>query len=183
MSRLNHAVRSEELNQRFGPAHPVATVKNRPEVTEHAADFISRSPFVIIATADKDGRCDASPKGGQRSMVTVVDPKTLLIPDYKGNNLFYGIRNILENPHVGLLFMMPGESWTLRIGGQAQIVDDEDSLRAMKQDFSGKAPQLAIKVLVEECYFHCPRAFSRSGLWDTENHQSFDNLPPMGQCN
>ena len=174
-TETTHAVCSEELNERFGPVNPKAVGKVQPRITEKAAAFIGQAPFMVLATAGADGTCDASPKGGEPGFVAVADDNTLLIPDFKGNNLFFGVRNILENPHVGLIFMIPGEGWTLRVAGRAQVVDDQPSLTALMGDsFLGEAPRAAIKVTVEECYFHCPKAFKRSDLWNPEKHGTFD---------
>lgn len=177
---VQHAICAEQLNERFGPVSPRAAVKVQPAVDEYAARYIARAPFLVLSTASADGRCDASPKGGRPGFVLLVDERTLLIPDYKGNALFFGLRNILENPQVGLLFMIPGVDWTLRIGGQARLVDDD----AMRQRFQQAAPtdrlvQLAIEVTVEECYFHCPKAYLASGLWEGLPKEKFDDLPPL----
>jgi len=154
-----HAVAAEELNERFGPVSPRAAVKVRDVVHEWAQRFIARSPFMVLATASADGACDASPKGGRPGFVLVVDEKTLLIPDYKGNALFFGLRNIIENPQVGLLFLVPGVEWTLRVGGRARIVDDPELLDRFRQVVpDDRTVQLGIEVKVEEVYFHCPKS-------------------------
>jgi predicted pyridoxine 5'-phosphate oxidase superfamily flavin-nucleotide-binding protein len=133
----------------------------------------------VIATASASGACDASPKGGRPGFVLVADPKTLYIPDYKGNALFFGMRNILENPHVGLLFMIPGVDWTFRVGGRARIVDDPPLLERLCQgDPSNRAINVAIEVTVEEAYFHCPKAYRAAKLWDGLPKEKFDDLPP-----
>src|SRR5438552_11746829 len=106
---IEHALCEEELNERFGPPAAEVTNKVQPRLTEWMTGFIQRSPFMVIATSTSTGACDVSPKGGGAGFVAVVDEKTLLIPDYKGNNLFFGHRNIMDNPQVGLLFMVPGE--------------------------------------------------------------------------
>ena len=178
VTESTHAVCGEELNERFGPVNSKAVGKVQHRITEQAVAFIAQAPFMVLATAGADGTCDASPKGGEPGFVMVADDNTLLIPDYKGNNLFFGVRNILENPHVGLLFMIPGEGWTLRVGGQARFVDDQPTLTALSGDsFLGESPRAAIKVTVEECYFHCPKAFKRTDLWNPEKHSHFDTRP------
>jgi len=111
--------------------------------------------------------------------VQVADPKTLVIPDYKGNALFFWMRNILANPRVGMLFMITGVEWTLRVGGRARILDDPETLARFDQASpAGRGLQLAIEVTVEECYFHCPKAFVSSQLWEGLPHQSVE-LPPL----
>ena len=178
VAELTHAVCADELNERFGPVSPRAATKVKTEIDEWAASFVAETPFMILSTASADGACDASPKGGRPGFVVVKDSRTVLVPDYKGNALFFGLRNILENPQVGLLFMIPGVEWTLRLGGHARIVDDEETLERFRQTApSARSVQLAIEVQVDECYFHCPKAFGASKLWDGIERRKFD-LPP-----
>jgi hypothetical protein len=175
-----HALTAEELSARFGPASPKAAIKKRAEIDRHAARFIAQAPFLVMATASADGACDASPKGGPPGFVLVADPTTLLIPDYPGNRLFDGLRNLMENPRLGLLFMIPGENWTLRVNGRARIRDDAEALeRLHEHNPKGKAPQLAIEVTVEECFFHCPKSFVAADLWNADKHRRFDDLPEL----
>ena len=156
---VNHAICESELNERFGQPRPPHVVnKVKPRLDEWMTEFIGLSPFMVLATANVNGACDASPKGGPPGFVRVLDPETLLVPDYAGNNLFFGHRNILENPRVALLFFLPGEGWTVRVTGQAQLVNDAESER------------LAIKVTIEECFSHCPKALARSDLWNPAKH-------------
>jgi len=136
-------------------------------------EFIHRSPFIVLATSNSNGVCDVSPKGGSPGFVVVADDQTLLIPDYGGNNLFHGHHNLFENPQVGLLFVLPGEGWTVRVRGAAQLVDDESSMATLGTATNGERPRLGIKVLVEECFCHCPKAFVRSDLWNPEKHSHF----------
>ncbi|MBI3968208.1 MAG: pyridoxamine 5'-phosphate oxidase family protein [Chloroflexi bacterium] len=174
-----HAVSTEDLNERFGLTSPKARIKKRAEVDEHGARFIGQSPFCVMATASA-GACDASPKGGNPGFVLVAAPKTLLIPDYPGNRLFDGMRNLLENPRLGLLFMIPGENWTFRVNGAARIRDDAETLERLRDhDPKGKAPLLAIELTVEECFFHCPKSYVAADLWNPDKHQQFDDLPAM----
>ncbi len=177
-TELTHAVCADELNDRFGTPSPRAVGKVQPQVDDYSAAFIARSPFCVLATASAEGACDASPKGGEPGFVRVADPQTLLIPDYKGNSLFFGMRNLLENPHVGLIFLIPGENWTLRVGGRAQIVDDEETLALLPGAKSATRPQLAIKVTVEECFLHCPKAFNNADLWNPEKYGRYEDFPP-----
>lgn len=178
VAELTHAVCADDLNERFGPASPTAVRKVKAEVDEWAASFVAEAPFMILSTASADGACDASPKGGRPGFVIVKDSQTVLIPDYKGNSLFFGLRNILENPQVGMLFMIPGVEWTLRIGGHARIIDDAETLERFRQAApSARSAQIAIEVTVDECFFHCPKAFGASKLWDGIERRKFD-LPP-----
>src|SRR5262249_23867760 len=122
-----------------------------------------RSPFVIMSTADAQGNQDASPKGDGPGFVAVEDDHTLVIPDRKGNQLVFGLQNLLENPHIGLIFLIPGTGETLRINGTAEITRDPAVLERLAA--RGKVAQLAIRVRVRECFFHCAKAFLRAQLW------------------
>lgn len=153
-----------ELHARFGVPDELTVKHKLPYIDEAAARFIAQCPFVIVATADAQGRCDASPKGAPPGFIEVADECTVYLPDRSGNKMFQSITNILENPHIGLLFIIPGEEWTMRINGRARIVDDPSVLERLSA--RGRPAQLAIEVQVEECYFHCPRAFKRAEVWN-----------------
>ncbi|MBO6655812.1 MAG: pyridoxamine 5'-phosphate oxidase family protein [Pseudomonadales bacterium] len=132
-------------------------------VDEFAREFIEKAPFLILSTSDAEGNCDASPKGDAPGFVEIVDDKTILIPDRPGNKLAYGHENVLANPHVGLLFMIPGTTETLRINGRAEL----DASEPLREQLAarGKPATLVIRVTVDQCFFHCSKAFLRSGLW------------------
>jgi PPOX class probable FMN-dependent enzyme len=153
----------EELRNIIGDEIPGLEDKNIDHLDEYAVAYIERSPFLILSTADENGRCDASPKGDAPGFVQVLDKNTLVIPDRPGNRLAYGHRNILANPGVGLIFCIPGTSETLRINGRAELDATESQLKGLAA--RGKPAVLAIRVSVEECFFHCGKAFIRSGLW------------------
>jgi hypothetical protein len=155
-----------ELRGVIGEEIPGLSEKNVDHLDEFGLAFIAACPFVVISTADLKGRVDTSPKGDAPGFVSAVDDKTLLIPDRPGNKLAYGHQNIIENPQVGLLFIIPGTSETLRINGTARLRKDSELLRSMSA--RGKAALLAIEVTIEECFFHCGKAFIRSGLWKPE---------------
>ncbi|MFT6017193.1 MAG: PPOX class probable FMN-dependent enzyme [Candidatus Azotimanducaceae bacterium] len=152
-----------QLRDVVGEEIPGLEDKNIDYLDDFALDFIAHSPFLVLSTSDAQGRCDASPKGDEPGFVQVIDNKTLLVPDRPGNKLAYGHRNILENPHVGLLFCIPGTSETLRINGIAELSADAGILAELAA--RGKPAILAIRITVEECFFHCGKAFIRSGLW------------------
>lgn len=162
----------EDLRTRFGEAVEIAVKHRLAIIDEAAAQFIAQCPFLIIATSNAEGRCDASPKGDPPGFVEVADEHTLYIPDRAGNKIFRGIRNILENPQIGLLFLIPGEEWTLRINGHAKIVDEPATLARLSA--RGNPAQLAIEVKVEECGFHCPRSFKRAEVWNPERFRQYD---------
>jgi PPOX class probable FMN-dependent enzyme len=130
---------------------------------EEARAYIARSPFLVLSSADRNGNVDASPKGDEPGFVLVEDDRTIVIPDRPGNKLAYGLTNVLENPHVGVLFMIPGTTETLRINGSAELRSDPELLERLAA--RGKPAVLAIRVTVEECFFHCSKAFLRSNLW------------------
>jgi uncharacterized protein len=145
----------------------------------HCKSLIARSPFVLIATSNKAGRCDVSPKGDPPGFVQVLSDKHLAIPDRPGNARLDSIENILENPHVGLLFVIPGTKETLRINGKAVITKDETILE--KATVDGKRPTLAVGVEVEEAFIHCAKAFIRSNLWKSETWPNLNDLPSFAK--
>lgn len=156
----------EELRGVVGESRPGLEEKNMDHMDEFAAQFIARSPFIVMSTSDADGRLDASPKGDEPGFVELVDAKTLLIPDRPGNKLAYGHQNILVNPRIGLLFMIPKTQETLRVNGRAELRRDEALLKQLAA--RGKPAILAIKVMVEECFFHCGKSTIRSKLWSPD---------------
>lgn len=162
----------EDLCERFGAPDDLTVKHKLPYIDEAAARFIAQCSFVIVATADAQGRCDASPKGDPPGFLHIADERTLYLPDRPGNKMFQGISNIIENPHIGLLCLIPGEEWTMRINGRARIVDDPQVLEQLSA--RGRPAQLAIEVTVEECYFHCPRSFKRAELWNPERFRHYE---------
>jgi PPOX class probable FMN-dependent enzyme len=153
----------EELRAVVGEPPPGLEAKVEDHLNDFALQFIEKCPFLVLSTSDKSGRVDASPKGDAPGFLSVVDEKTLLIPDRPGNRLAYGHLNVLENPEVGLLLVIPNTSETLRINGKAELTADPEVLESLAA--RGKPAVLAIRVTVEECFFHCGKAFIRSGLW------------------
>ncbi|HET6615484.1 MAG TPA: MSMEG_1061 family FMN-dependent PPOX-type flavoprotein [Dehalococcoidia bacterium] len=160
------------------PGEP-ALRKEISYLDEHCRELIARSPFLLLGTSNARGQCDVSPKGDVPGFVTVLDDQTLIIPDRPGNHRADSLRNIIENPHVGLLFIIPGVEWTLRINGGATIARDA-SMRDLCA-VQGKAPELVIGVRVEEAYLHCPKCFIRSGLWDDATWMAADEQPNFAQ--
>jgi uncharacterized protein len=146
---------------------------------EHCKSLIALSPFILIATSNKQGRCDVSPKGDPPGFVQVLSDKHLAIPDRPGNARLDSIENILENPHIGLLFVIPGTKETLRINGKAMIIQDDEVLNRAVVD--GKRPTLAIGVEVQEAFIHCAKAFIRSNLWKSETWPSLEGLPSFAK--
>ena len=160
------------FNDQFGAMSPRAKDKVKGEMSEFVQAFIAASPFVVMATADPDGGCDASPKGGKPGFVKVLDSSRLLLPDVAGNRLFQSYQNMDNNPHVGLLFMIPGLNDTVRVNGTVTIVDREELERQKVElslywtDDNSKHLQ-GIIINVKESYTHCPRAYNFANLWDT----------------
>jgi uncharacterized protein len=150
----------------IGEAHRSTMVKVSDALDPMSIDFVGRAPFLVLATASRDGETDASPKGDQPGFVVVEDPRTLLIPDRKGNRMILSLQNILENPKIALLFMVPGTDETLRVQGSATLTSDPATLARLTA--RGQPALLAIRLQVETCFFHCAKAFRRSRLWHPE---------------
>ena len=168
-----------ELRALMGEPSELALRKDIGRLDEHCRNFIARSPFVMVATSDRSGRCDVSPKGDAPGFVQVLDDRHLVIPDRPGNKRFDGVQNLLGNPHLGLIFFVPGREETLRINGRAWITKDPELLaRCVAQD---KTPQLAIGVEVEQCFLHCAKAFLRSKLWRHDEWPAPDALASMAE--
>ena len=141
--------------------------------------FIERSPFLCLATSAQDGTCDVSPRGDPAGFVRILDEQRLLIPERPGNKLADSLRNILANPNVGLLFVIPGVGDTLRVNGRAAIVDDAELLAASVVE--GKTPKLGLLIEIDEVFTHCSKAFLRSQLWNPELHIDRSELPSSGE--
>jgi len=151
------------LRTMLGEPSQIAQAKVWTAIEPAAQAFIARAPFAVMATADADGNVDVSPKGDHPGFVAVEDERTLLVPDRKGNRLVFGLQNILVNPRVGLLFMIPGTNETLRVNGRAELTRDPAVCARLVA--RGQPALLAIRVAVDECFFHCSKAFVRASLW------------------
>jgi uncharacterized protein len=158
-----------QLQALLGEPNPMTPKKLQSALDQAAIDYIRRSPFLVLATADAQGNADASPKGDGPGFVAVEDQHTLLIPERKGNRLMFSLRNILANPQVGMIFLVPGTDETFRVNGIAELSDDPDLL--VRLSARGAPALLAIRVIVRECFFHCAKAFIRSQLWKPETWQ------------
>jgi uncharacterized protein len=165
------------LRTLFPATHTLAALKCLPTLDRHAEDFIRRSPFLCIGTQDANGKADVSPRGDPAGFVQVLDDRTLAIPDRPGNNRLDTLSNVLVNPNVGLLFMVPGFDDTLRVNGTASLTTDPDVLARMA--VNDRTPTLAIVVTVQEVFLHCAKAFRRSRLWDPDSRQNRKEMPTL----
>lgn len=161
----------------FPPTHELAAKKCMATLDKHARDFIERSPFLCLGTQNADGKADVSPRGDPPGFVKVLDPHTLAIPDRPGNNRLDSLVNIVSNPSVGLLFIVPGFDDTLRVNGQAALVVDPELLDAMS--VNGRSPKVAIVVTITSIFMHCAKAFRRSHLWDPDRFQDRSGMPSL----
>ena len=167
------------LRAHYGKVGRAAAQKELSRLDRHCRAFIARSPFLVMATAGADGRCDASPKGDAPGFVVVPDDTTLLIPDRLGNNRVDSLENLVVNPQIGLLFFLPGYQETLRVNGRARVSTDPALLDATAH--AGKPPKAVIVVTVEEAYMHCGKALIRSHLWDPGQHIEKNSFPSLGR--
>ena len=175
-----HAITSlEQLRDVYPPPKQRSVDKELDHLDEHCRRFVALSPFVLVASADGDGRCDVSPKGGPAGFVRVLDDHRLLIPDATGNRRLDGMENMLDNPRVGLLFLIPGMGETLRVNGRVELTRDPELLAGLET--GGRAAELALIVHAEEVYVHCAKALIRSGLWRTETWAERDELPSAAE--
>ncbi len=161
MARIENAAALRKL---IGSPSEIVQHKIHRELNTRAVGFIAKSPMLMLATVDAQGRVSVSPKGDPAGFVHVEDSRTLLIPERKGNKLIFSLTNLFDNPGVGLIFLVPGTSETLRVQGTAELLDDKDLCD--KVPARGAAALLVIRVRVTECYFHCAKAFLRSELWN-----------------
>ena len=168
----------EALRELIGESSPTTKQKVLGHIDDHARNLIAHSPFVLLATSAPDGSCDVSPRGDPAGSVLVLDDRTLVLADRPGNKLADSFRNIIDNPHAGLLFVVPGMNETLRVNGRAKLLSDAPFFDSLV--VQGKRPKLAIVIEVEELYMHCAKAFLRSSLWDPSTWPERSTLPTLG---
>ena len=175
-----HLVETETaLRALYAPVHDLAARKSLAALDRHARDFIARSPFVCLGTQGPEGHADVSPRGDPRGFVKVLDDRTLAIPDRPGNNRLDSLANIVANPAVGLLFLVPGYDETLRVNGRARITTDPDLLASLQ--VQERLPRLAILVEVQEVFLHCAKALRRSRLWDPGALRDRHEMPSLSR--
>ncbi|RXJ04320.1 pyridoxamine 5'-phosphate oxidase family protein [Anaerobacillus alkaliphilus] len=177
---FQETIETEEALRLF-TGEPSDLVKSKVinHIDHHVKNFIAKSPFLMISTSDTNGLCDVSPRGDASGFVHILDEKHFVIPERPGNKRVDTLRNIIANPQVGLLFIIPGLEETLRINGKACVTKDEKILKEMS--VNGKLPLFGIGVEVEECFIHCAKAFKRSKLWDVSSWEERDLLPSAAQ--
>ncbi|OKH99362.1 pyridoxamine 5-phosphate oxidase [Streptomyces sp. CB02923] len=157
---------AERLRELLGQPHQLVIDKVTQRLTQDDIDLLDRSPFCLLSTSDAQGNCDVSPKGDGPGFTHVLDETTLALPDRPGNRRADSFHNILENPHAGLLYLIPGSSDILRINGKARILTDAPFFDTMT--VKGQRPALALLLDIEEIYRHCPASLRRAGLWQPE---------------
>jgi uncharacterized protein len=168
----------EQLEALYGQPGEPSLIKEIGYVSEHYRALIEASPFVALASCGPQG-LDCSPRGDLAGFVRVADDKTLMLPDRRGNNRTDSLKNIIRDPRVALLFLVPGSGTTLRVNGRAHITTDADLLASFAVD--GKAPRSVMVVAVDTVYFQCSRAIVRSRLWDPDLHVDPTSLPSPGE--
>ena len=174
----SHVIADEAaLLSLFDVTRALALQKCQDRLGPHAQAFIRRSPFVCIGTQSRDGRADVSPRGDPVGFVHILDERTLAIPDRPGNNRLDSLRNLVTNPSIGLLFIIPGFEDTLRVNGQARLVTEPGLLQRMS--VQERTPKIAIVVQVQEVFLHCAKAFRRSHLWDPAHLQARNSMPSL----
>ena len=169
----------DELRGNYGEPMDIALMKQLGKLDEHCKDFISRSPFLCIGTSAADGKADVSPRGDPPGFVQVLDDNTIFIPDRPGNNRLDTMSNIVANPDVGLLFLIPGFEDALRVNGKATLVKDEKILERCA--VNRKVPTMGIMVEINEAYLHCAKAVRRSKIWKAESQQDRKEMPTLAQ--
>jgi uncharacterized protein len=169
----------QSLRSLFPAITTLAVQKSQGSFDQYSEAFIRRSPFLCIGTQDLNGRADVSPRGDPPGFVKILDRHTLAIPDRPGNNRLDSLVNILANPTVGLLFLIPGFDDTLRVNGQASLVTDPEVLEGMS--VGDRSPKLAIVVKVSEVFMHCAKAFRRSQLWNPDRFQDRSEMPSLSK--
>lgn len=179
---MNHAAfdafkvhTEEELRELVGTPHEAVVRKSVSVIDETARAYIGQASMMFLSTSNRRGQCDVSPRGDCPGFVHVASEHHLVIPERPGNRRADSLSNILENPHVGLLFIIPGMEEVLRVNGRAAIMKGHPVFEELQ--FKGKAPTLGIVVEVEECFIHCPRALHQAGLWNHEEWLPKENRP------
>jgi hypothetical protein len=168
-----------QLREIVGEPNEVVVTKITDRLNHLTRQFIERSPFVCIGTATPDGGLDVSPRGDPAGFVRILDERTLLMPDRPGNRIADTLTNLLQDPRIALLFLIPGAGDTFRVNGTAEIIDDPELLA--DSAVNGKVPKLGLLIAIAEAYTQCPKALIRSELWNPERHIDRSELPKIGE--
>lgn len=168
----------DQLREIIGEPTALVVTKISDRLNHLTRQFIEQSPFVCVGTADPDGGLDVSPRGDPSGFVRILDEHTLLLPERPGNRIADTLTNLLADPRIALLFLIPGVGDTFRVNGTAEIIDDPDLLADSAVD--GKPPRLGLLVTIQECYTQCAKAIIRSELWNPERHIDRSELPSSG---
>jgi PPOX class probable FMN-dependent enzyme len=175
---LANAVTSiEQLYAINGEPNAYIVDKHTDYLTPLLVEFIAQVPYYLLSTANADGSCDVSPRGDAAGAIKVLDARTIALPDRPGNRRIDSLRNIISNPHVGLLMLIPAVDETVRLNGRATITTDPELLATMQMQ--GKTPKLAIVVDIDEVYVHCARSILRAGIWSPDQWPNPDNVPTL----
>lgn len=167
----------EQVYERNGEPNEFILEKHTTFLTPLLEQFILSAPVFMIATSDANGNCDVSPKGDPAGSVRILDPYTIVIPDRPGNRRVDGHRNLLANPHIGLIFIVPNVEETIRVNGRAFLTDDPELLESLQMQ--GKTPKLATIVQIDQVFAHCARPLLRGGLWKPESWPDPDTIPTI----
>jgi PPOX class probable FMN-dependent enzyme len=180
-TKVSEITSEAELREVLGGyASGRSVTKVRPSLHQLQIEWLRSSPFCVIATSDADGNCDASPKGDPAGrLIHVLDPRTIVIAERPGNKRADGYLNVLSNPHVGVIALIPGRNDTLRINGRARLVRDAQWFDDLA--VKGKRPILALVVEIEQVFSHCPKAFLRSYLWEPDQWPPVDEMPSVAE--
>lgn len=178
MAAFDHVIATDEqLRELYRQPSEGLLAKKVGRIDEKTARYIAASPFVLLATADADGRCDVSPRGGPPGFVKVLDDRRVAVPDLSGNNILDSLTNILANPHAGVLFVHPGHDDTLRLEGEAHLTADPAILALWDDEL--RRPKVAIGIEVTSTYVHCAKAFRRGEVWHPD---SWDRVASPDTC-
>ena len=178
MSTTSTVTAEERLRQIIGGPSDLVASKVADRLNDLTRQFVERSPFVCVATSRPDGGLDISPRGDPAGFVQILDDRRLLIPERPGNRLADTLTNLLADPRIALLFLIPGVGDTFRVNGRAAVVDDAGLLASSAVE--GRVPKLGILVTIEEAFTHCAKALIRSDLWNPERHVDRSELPSSG---
>ena len=175
---MNQITSEAELDALYDEPVPTSILKEVDRITDDYRKLIAASPFAILATSGPEG-LDCSPRGDPRGFVRVADPKTLMVPDRRGNNRIDSLRNIVRDPRVALLFLIPGIGTTMRVNGRAYLSTDQELCASFTME--GKNPKRVVMIRVERAYTQCQKAIVRSRLWDPAMHIAKSELPTVGE--